>query len=156
MRKVNYFFAAIAIGALMVSCGSSSKIGTSKSKDIIGVGVIQMPVVVDLEVNENKEVYSKSFKVVKATGNYTDLKNETSRELLNKSDSDLLIEPSYEILQEGSRVTITVKGFPAKYKNFRTAKESDIAILEIQPGVYQTATRHSSATETRKTLGGKK
>lgn len=124
----------------MMSCATVTTSGTSKTMDIIGPGVFHVPVVADLDVSSTKVSATEVF----ALGTvFESAKNETVRKLLQAHGADVLVEPTFETITKG-KVTITVYGFPAKYKNFRSVKEEDLKILELSPKYLQKAETQES------------
>lgn len=139
MKKIIYSIPLIAL--LFTSCATTST-GSSKSLDIVGPGVLHLPVVADLEVSQQRVSYSKTFSVTGEVGSTA--KNEVIRELLKQHNSDVLIEPIFESTKSGAKLELTVTGFPAKYKNFRTIQKSDIELIEATPGFIQKAEENIS------------
>ena len=93
--------------------------------DITKTGVIQKTVIVDLKVKETKVTGQ-------ATGNVTaaaQVNNEAVAAALKSSGADVLVEPVYSSVTNGSKITVTVTGFPATYHNFRPIKASDLKLL---------------------------
>lgn len=129
--KLKLFFFLLTISTI-ISC-KTVKLGTSKSKDIVGVGVIHKPVVADLEVNQQKIVKTiklKSFEV------FEDAKNEAIRELLKEYNADLLIEPKFESVTVNGKTELTITGWIGFYKNFRTIEEKDLKLLDVNPSYF--------------------
>ena len=62
-------------------------------------------------------------------------KNEIVRNLLNENNADLLVEPKFESKTKNGKTDLTVTGWLAFYKNFRTIEEKDIKLLELRPAV---------------------
>ncbi len=132
-----------AVALAFTSC-SVIKSGTSKSMDIVGSGVIHVPVIADLDVQPTKQQMTKSYtKVLSMEA----AKNNVIRELLKQYNADVLIEPTFESETKNGITTITVKGWPASYKNFRQISEKDIQFLEVAPYYLQKATSVSVSEE---------
>lgn len=110
----------------------------------INGNVTQIPVVADLDVKP-KDSATLSFS---ANGNMADMKNEVVALLLNNHKADVLVSPSYDIETLGNRTTVTVYGYPATYKNFRSAKPSDTSVI----GMYRYMPYNNAVTE-RATTG---
>jgi DNA/RNA endonuclease YhcR with UshA esterase domain len=108
------------------SCKTQHSI-TTKTSDINGAGVIQKPVIVDMEVKEEKVFGTSNGKGKQITD---DLKNQAIADAVKKSNADVLIEPRFETDIKGRRITVTVTGFPANYKNFRPIKQEDVELLK--------------------------
>jgi hypothetical protein len=116
-------------GIFTVSC-TTVKSGTAKSKDIVGIGVIHKPVVADLDVNQQK--ISKTI-ILKGMESLEVAKNEAIRALLKDNNADLIIEPKFETITKNGKTELTINGWLAYYKNFRTIEEKDIKLLEVHP-----------------------
>ncbi|SRR5690554_6860297 len=144
MKKIIYLSASLLF---LASC-TTIKSGTSKTMDIVGPGVIQMPVVADLNVRPTKVSYTKTFKKVESSS--TNAKTDVVRELLKRENADVLVEPTFESSTVGSKTEITVYGFPATYVNFRPIEEKDIQLIEVTPGLLQKADTNSSTVTTTK------
>ncbi len=102
--------------------------------DIYGAGVIHCPVVVDLDVKD-----------ARVTGTATAsqnvpvdfVKQDAVSDALTKSSADVLVEPKFQTVTTAGKITATVTGFPATYKNFRSVTKEDIPLLEV--GIVQKA-----------------
>ena len=105
------------------------KTGTAKSIDILGTGVIHTPVIVDLDVNQQK--ISKTI-ILKNMVSLENAKSEIIRELLNENNADLLVEPKFISKTKNGKTEVTVTGWLAFYKNFRSLEEKDIDLLKVK------------------------
>ena len=136
------------ISTALFSCKSLQKTGTAKTMDIYGAGVMHMPVIVDLDVREVKVSGTK----VGNAGNSLDLlKMEAIATALRMASADVLVEPSYQIETEGSRVTVIATGFPANYKNFRKMTAVDTVL--VRPFILQKANSFDPVPEKKKRRG---
>lgn len=120
------------LSSLLTSC-VTMKTNTTKTMEIYGAGVIQNPVIVDLEVRETKvtglaESKSESLSVIK---------NNAVANAMKNARADVFVEPKFETTTIGGNTTVTVTGFPATYKNFRPIKVDDLKLLEA--GITQKA-----------------
>ncbi|HLV92484.1 MAG TPA: hypothetical protein VKX34_05120 [Aequorivita sp.] len=131
----------------MVSC-KTTKSGSSKTMDIVGPGVIQMPLVADLIVSSSKVSHTKTF--TKSSGSSLNARADVVRELLKRENADVLIEPTFESSSSGTKTEITVYGFPATYSNIRTIEEKDIKLIEVSPGLLQKADTNTSVISNTK------
>ena len=143
-------FALSVLASVLASCTVMNKVESAKTLEIYGPGVIQNPVVADLEVRETKVTGT-------ATGFNSALvtvKNMALADAIRKSSADVLVEPSFELETKGSKITATVSGFPANYKNFRNATPADS--LMVRAGYMQRANVAvvSDAPAKRKGAGG--
>ena len=116
---------AIAL-LLLASCTTQHSI-TTTSTDIYGTGVVQKLVVAEMEVKEEKISATINARGNKITD---DLKNQALAEAIKKSNADLLVEPQFETDIKGRKITVTVTGFPASYKNFHTIKQDEVELLK--------------------------
>jgi hypothetical protein len=130
-----------------VSCKTINS-GTSKSIDISGVGVIHKPVIADLEIAPEK---STKTMVIKNMESLNNAKNEIIRVLLNENNADILVEPKFDSKTKNGKTELTVTGWLAFYKNFRTVEEKDLKLIEIKPAVIrQVETNQSAIFEEKK------
>lgn len=138
-------FYALALLSLTIFSCQTVKTGTAKSIDISGVGVIHKPVIADLDVKEQKVTKTITLKSME---NLESAKNEIIRELLTENNADLLVEPKFESKSKNGKTDLTVTGWLAYYKNFRTIEEKDIKLLEVRPAVInRVETNQSSILE---------
>lgn len=103
----------------------SSKSSTIRSTEINNSGIIQNPVLVDLDIKE-----SKVFGISTGIQSIETHRKMAVSDALKKSGSDIIIQPSFEIRTVDDSVFVTVQGFPGYYKNFRPLKKEDLPILE--------------------------
>lgn len=140
MKKIIFLF---SLGVLFTSC-SVTKSGTAKSMDIVGPGVIHKPIVVDLDVNPVKSVTTSTFSGIESMQN---AKNDVVRQLLKEHNADVLVEPTFETETKNGKTQLTVKGWPATYKNFRPIEEKDLKFLEVRPSYLQKAETYQPVTQ---------
>ncbi len=113
--------------------------------DIYGSGVIQKPVIVDLNVSQTrvtgyaKESSSESLETVK---------QKAVGDALKKANADVLVEPKFDTETKSGYTTAFVSGWPATYTNFRAITPDDIPLLEA--GVLQKAEVYAPATVSEK------
>ena len=144
----------LAVAALFFASSCEViKTKTTKTADIYGAGVIQKPVVADLVVQQTKVT---GVSAGKPGAPYEVVKQEAIANAISKSNADVLVEPQFETETSGSITTVTVKGWPANYKNFRPIKEEDVALLNIgaDKQVYTPAPVASEAPRPKKKKGG--
>jgi DNA/RNA endonuclease YhcR with UshA esterase domain len=119
----------------VVSCSSmKSTTNTAKTLNVYGAGVIQKPVIVELDVKQIKVTATINGKL---GSNIEALKGEAVSVAVKNAAADVLVEPTYTIVSNRGTSTVTVTGFPATYKNFRDIKIEDIPL--IKAGILQTA-----------------
>jgi hypothetical protein len=119
----------------LASCSSmKSTTNTAKTLSVYGSGVIQKPVIVELDVKQAKVTATVNGKL---GSNIEVLKSEAVSQAIKSAGADVLVEPSYHIVSQRSVSTVTVTGFPATYKNFRDIRVEDVPL--IKAGILQTA-----------------
>lgn len=124
----------LTIVVMLASCATRSTTNTSKTLNIYGSGVIQKPVIVDLDVKQTKVTASVKGK----QGSKIEvLKAEAVSVAVKNAQADVLVEPTYTIVSNRGTSTVTVSGFPATYKNFREITLEDVPL--IKAGILQTA-----------------
>lgn len=123
---------------LVISLGSCSSMKsttkTAKTLPIYGAGVIQKPVIVELDVQQTKVSATVNGQSGSSIEN---LKAEAVSMAIKNAAVDVLVEPSYTIISNSRTATVTVTGFPATYKNFRDITIEDVPL--IKAGILQTA-----------------
>ncbi len=125
---------AIIIIISTASCSMRSTTNTSKTLGIYGSGVIQKPVIVELDVKQAKVTATTSGKL---GSNIETLKAAAVSQAVKTAGADVLVEPTYNIISQRGTSTVTVTGFPATYKNFRDIQAEDVPL--IKAGILQTA-----------------
>ena len=121
--------------ALLAASCSTKTITTTKKMDIYGAGVIQYPVVAELDVKVTKvtgTARSTSGQSLSVT------RNNAVADALKNSNADVLIEPIFESETTQGVTRVTVTGFPGTYINFRHATKDDVDLLNL--GILQKAT----------------
>lgn len=126
-----------------LACSSVEHGATVRTTDIYGPGVIQMPVVAEMDVDINQiegNANSSSGKSIES------LKNVAIKNALNDNEADVLVDPTFEVEEDGRRKEVTVTGYPANYTDFRSIKQEDLPLLEA--GELQVvATREARSEE---------
>lgn len=119
-------FWLLPVLVLLGSCSTTRKVETAKTLEIYGPGVIQAPVIADLDVKEQKV----SGTAVGSSNSLSTVKNLALVDAIKKAQADVLISPSFEIETKGNKTTATVTGFPATYRNFRSATTADSLLVK--------------------------
>ena len=133
----------------LTSCSTALKRNTAKTMDIYGSGVIQKPVIVDLDVEDKK---------ITGTATATSGSSESAvKELavanaLKEAKADVLVEPKFEVDIQNGKMTATVTGFPARYKNFRSIRQEDTELLKA--GIVQKAEVYQPSQEKQRKGAG--
>jgi len=125
MKHINL---VITLSILFLASCTTQHAITTKTTDIYGSGVIQKPVLVDMDVKEEKVSATINARGKKVSD---DLKNQVLAEAIKKSNADVLVEPRFETDIKGRKMTVTVTGFPATYKNFHTIKQDEVELLKV-------------------------
>jgi DNA/RNA endonuclease YhcR with UshA esterase domain len=136
-----------AIAVVLLSSCSVVKTYTAKTTEIYGSGVIQKPVIVDLEVTETKV----SGTATESSGiGLEAIKNLAVANAVKKAGADVLIEPQFETETRSGMTTATVTGFPGIYRNFRPIQIDDVELLKV--GILQKANVYQPSSEEKKKL----
>lgn len=109
-----------------MSC-NTAKWSTTKTMDVNGAGIIQMPVLADLDIKDIK--VSGSARALEMP--LENIKNNAVNDALIKANADVLVEPKFVIEKSTQGTIVTVTGYPATYKNFRNIKVEDIPLLQL-------------------------
>lgn len=122
--------------ALMLMClcfmGSCTTIQKTASTSDIQANVWQYPVVADLDISPVKITKTTSWYSFFSTMSKATRQSNLTAEMLLEADADVLVEPNSIYKKEfPSHHTLTVTGFPAKFKNFRKATDKDLEALRI-------------------------
>ncbi len=124
-RVINLLLVCVAI-VLLPAC-SAKKAMTSSTMNV-NSSVIQYPTVADLEIKPKVEkTMTWQFYQI---GKLSVRKGNLVAEMVKENDADILLEPQVSFTKTilGPR-TLTITGYPAKFKNFRKATESDLKAL---------------------------
>jgi hypothetical protein len=127
IMKNQFLFLALIVLSGLTSC-SSFKSSTTKSMGIYGAGIIQKPVLVDLDVKGTRVTGMANGLTNK---NLEMVKQDAVADALKKADADILVEPKFETAIRNGHISVTVTGFPATYKNFRSITAEDVELLAV-------------------------
>lgn len=121
---------SVFVLTLLYSCSPTQKAKTL-DYDYLFInkqGIIQRPLVADLEVGAKKS-YSNTFKNVTVT----DARQQAIEAFIQQHNADLIVQPLFSVQaadqQTKSTVSITLSGYPANYKNFRPYEPKDKDLL---------------------------
>lgn len=135
IKIVSLLFVVLVLG----SCTTFQKSATTVDIDAY---VVQYPTVADLEISPKKVSKSTSWVSLFSTTNKETRKENLTAELLSESDADVLVEPHYIHKKNVFDNTLTVSGFPAKFKNFRKATDKDLEALKCgNPNICEVSDR---------------
>lgn len=118
---------ALLLSITAISCTTTKQSSTTRVMDVYGPGVIQLPVVGELDVDINK--VSESVSESGTTINAEQLKVTAVNRAVKNADADILVEPTFDISAERNVTTVVVTGYPAIYTEFRSATQDDIPLL---------------------------
>ena len=124
MKKQILFLGLIFI--LLASC-STSKTFTAKTYDINSTGVVHKTIVANLDISDKRVSGTASGMGIPSKT----LKDKAVALALEPLDADVLIEPIYTTTFSGGDLTVTVTGYPAKYKDFRAITDDDLILFGI-------------------------
>ncbi len=129
--KLLNLFSLIFIGLFILILTSCTVLRThsTKTQDVYGLGAIQLPVIVDLDVKETKVTGTSTTSVKGEPISVT--KNNAVYDALKSVNADVLIEPRFDTETIGDKTKVTVTGFPATYKNFKPITESDVTLIKV-------------------------
>ena len=146
--------------ALLSLCASAflSSCQTTKSSTydydylmITKQGVIQRPVLVDLEVDKVKQTITRTFR----NTTLDVAKQNIVKEFIKTAVCDVVVQPSWDTEAEAgmgkTTVEITLTGFPAKYKNFRNYEAKDADLLIGRQFLLNSGLPVNTSTQTQKT-----
>ena len=114
---------------LMSSCSITHRTATTVN---VGSKITQYPLVADLEVMEKAEAtISWNCFTLDRPRTVREAKGNVISQILSVKDADILLEPQTVVTTKMfGRTTVTVKGYPAKFKNFRNATDKDIEAIK--------------------------
>ena len=116
-----------SIGLILTSCSVQKQTtNTAKTLDIYGSGVIQSPVITNLVVNPKKFTSSYSGVGIQDIPHH---KSQAIAKAMEENKSDVIIEPTFEIVTTSTSIKITTTGYSGAYKNFRTMTGADTSLL---------------------------
>ena len=138
MKKFIFFFGA---AALICSCSApkATSYSYSEYKTISpSQSVYTVPVIADLDVAKESITYAERINKNITTMTDAEVEALASREkevvvanAAKANNADVIVAPTINITTDVNKnLVIVVTGYPAKYKNFRTATEADKWIVE--------------------------
>ena len=139
MKKSLFILAILSILFLSGCSVLSSHYMQAKSMEVKGTGVLQIPVVADLNVSSTRisEEYTLTTALnMKTQGKViNEAKDYAVANAVQKYSADVLVEPIFEVYitkakMNKSDVRVIVTGYPATYKNFRSATQGDMELID--------------------------
>ena len=146
---------SIGLTFLLASC-AVQKSTTVKTMDVIGGGIIQTPVIVDLDVKPTKVTGTSNGKSDVPLEN---VKQAAVADAVKNANADVLVEPRFETSLTSSNKTVVVTGYPATYKNFRQMTDADTTLVMVssmyKATVYEPTTvqKQKGSGKTAKSIG---
>lgn len=146
MKKI--ILAAFIAAVTMTSCSTAYR--TASSRDV--TAPIAAAAIADMEVSNQKITYTLIPTRKVRAGGYQNCVNTAISEALKANDGDVLIETqAATVKRTGFFLTkiksVTVTGYPAKYKNFRNADEQTVKNALIN-GAFQNGNTDNKKTST--------
>lgn len=120
------FLFVAATAFMMMSCSITKQTATHRNIDVSSP--FTTPVVADLEVSDSKIRYEyEPSNAIRRGGKDNVLNTAIARALYQNGNADVLVGLESQIkYRSGSKITgVIITGYPAKYKNFRTATEAE-------------------------------
>ncbi len=148
MKRFVTISLSVFVALILSSCAVTNTTHMAKTLDIKSE-VIQMPTVVELDVSKQREASDVfkwtncAFSSQKRIG-VKEKTNEAIAQILDKTNADVLLEPKVSIDRRigafSSKYTLSVSGYPARYKDFRTATIEDVTTITTlrNPPIYKT------------------
>jgi len=128
--KTFKLFIIVALVGLLSSCMQRTWIQkTGKTTEVKESMITHVPVVADLKVNPEKVTGTYSSSKPEHSLDY--IKDMAIAEAITPGNYDLLLEPNFEVRVTGPDKTAIVKGYPAKYTNFRNFVPSDTVWIKL-------------------------
>ena len=134
MMKANTLFKtgmAVTIGLFFSSCSTTSKTSTY-DYDYMFIkkqGIIQRPLMADIEVMKDKKSLTRTYKNV--TVNIA--KEMLIADFIRENNADLIIQPLFSTKMENTtartNVEVSLSGYPASYRNIRNYEPKDSSLL---------------------------
>jgi hypothetical protein len=137
MLRRRVFAVAVAAFLVLGGCSRTVKDAHFRSIELTPVSQAGVETVADLEVISTKKVIGVARGIVTSPEQRHSLYVEAV-ELAIASDpsgADVLVAPSYfETTEDKQYLTVTVIGYPARYKNFRRSEKSTFFSVKQLPG----------------------
>lgn len=129
MKKL---MAILSVCLVFTSC-STIRTASSSSIDVT-THVVQYPVVVDLDVSPQMVTKEVSWTYLESLFNLTMIKKAESTivyDMLEECNADILVEKRIQTTTVPfGRKTVSIKGYPAKFTNFRQLSDRELRAIE--------------------------
>lgn len=124
------YFKLLSLLVLTALLGSCTTVQKTASTVPVETYVVQYPTVADLDISHQKVSKSTSWFSLFSFTSPILRRDNLIAELIQENDADVLVEPHFIFTNKTfGRSSITVFGYPATFKNFRKATESDLEAL---------------------------
>ena len=116
-----------SITLLLAACGKplisnySSKSATGNTRFVNQSSIVQMPLLVDLDIDDR--IISGNYSGKDVTEEFA--KSMAVANALKLAGGDVMVEPQYLISIENNSISVEVRGHAARYKNFRKPTSPD-------------------------------
>jgi hypothetical protein len=134
-KTIQSILTLMIIASVFSSCAALNK---TKSVDydymyISKQGIIQRPLVTDLEVAKEKQKLTRTYRDVSVA----QAKENIMGEFIQQFSCDLIVQPYFITSSDGTalvktNVEVTVNGYPASYKNIRMYEPKDSANFKLR------------------------
>lgn len=146
MKKT--FFSATVLFATMFAITSCKTVIKSHTADydlmyISKQGILQKPLITDLEVGKQRVTLSQSYNNV----SLIEAKENVMGDFIKQQSCDLIVQPYFSSssisTDTKTTITITLTGYPASYKNIRNFESKDTSLFfprGFHPGASNNST----------------
>jgi hypothetical protein len=152
MKKKQFTsLSVIALSLIAASCTTVTKSHTA-DYDLMYItkqGILQKPLITDLEVAKQRVTITQSYSKVTVT----EAKENIMGEFIKQQSCDLIVQPYFTTSSitenEKTTVTVTLTGYAAFYKNIRNFEAKDTSLF-FPRGFRTSAATQSQATKLAK------
>jgi hypothetical protein len=123
---IGILIAIALVGCATVTTDTRFAFEEAKVAFMKDAGVFHIPVIAELDVSQAKITGTASG----SNESLQILRVRAVNNALSTNNADVLLEPRFSFESSFRGTTVTVTGFPANYKNFRSITESDTQLLD--------------------------
>jgi hypothetical protein len=128
-KKLAFLVSIVAASAIIAGCSTVVKDNTMKAIQLTP-NVRGTPMVAELEVADKKVMGQAKGKIISRS----ELEKEAVAEALKQSDGDVLVGANFFYVDSTTNLTVTVIGYPARYKNFKPKEVCEVKKDDILVG----------------------